>query len=337
MYVIEVCMNVKKILVIKFSALGDLVHSSVIPVAIKEQYPEVKIHYLTTKNNARLLENCACVDKILTYDGNFIECLRNIFQEGYDVVFCLNYTMRCYLFSFFSFAKKVVFRKNEYNSLVENYFYTAKSIFKNIDLPARLFLDNTDSVVVEAVKQKIKDYPRPYIVINPGKYNNNPRQGRIWNIKNWAELAKELLSSFGGTVFVNGSMSERDYHIQLSDDRIVVLSGLLKLKESCAMLSMADLVISGDSGPVHIASAYNVKTLSLLGSTSPDKIKPYGDNGFYVEPDTECKYCWKKKCKYTQSRYEYAPCIESITVEKVMKKIRECCLLKNEAPILSKE
>ena len=89
------------------------------------------------------------------------------------------------------------------------------------------------------------------------------------------------------------------------------------------MLSQADLMISGDTGPIHIASAFGVKTLALLGSTSPDKIKPYGENGFYISSKHNCKYCWKKKCPYLKENETYTPCMEALSVEEVFTEVQK--------------
>ena len=94
-------------------------------------------------------------------------------------------------------------------------------------------------------------------------------------------------------------------------------------------------IISGDSGPIHIASAYNIPTIQLLGSTSPDKIKPYGENGYFIEPKTECKYCWKKKCPHLKKGDLYAPCIESIQVEDILEKIDELDLLEKDSKLFA--
>ena len=72
-----------------------------------------------------------------------------------------------------------------------------------------------------------------------------------------------------------------------------------------------------------MASAHNIKTLALLGSTSPDKIKPYGQNGYYISADTDCKYCWQKKCKHLTNGEKYTPCMEKITTDMVINKVRE--------------
>ena len=321
-------MTSKKILIVKFSALGDITFSTVIPMVIKKCNPDVQIHYLTSEVNKSILENCTYIDKILTPQEPFSNFILQLFKERYDVVFCLNYTIRCFMYSLLSLPKRIIFKSNKGVSWVENYFYTAKSLFKDVVLPDRLYLQNSDINVENNLEQKLNNYKRPFVVINPGKLNGNARQGRIWDINNWISLKSRILAKYGGTVLVNGSLSERDYHLPLEGENTIVLSGKLSIKEMCAMLSMSDLVISGDSGPVHIASAYNIKTLSLLGSTSPDKIKPYGKNGYYISPNSSCKFCWRKKCKFLKDRYAYAPCINSITVDEVMEKISKHGLIK---------
>ena len=320
-------MKIKKILIIRFNAIGDVVHTTVIPYAIKQKHPECSIHYLTSPGNAIMLQNCNYIDKIIAFNDDTKQTIKDIRQEKYDIVISLNYTLKSYYLTFLSGAKKIAFRSYKGTSWVENYFHTAKKVYKDLELPPRLYMENYNRVAIEKVTNKLNQYPKPHIMINPGRYEGNARQGRIWHIDKWKTLSEKLLQTYGGTIFVNGSAKERDYHATLEDKGIVLLSGEFSLQETCIVLSMADLMISGDSGPLHIASAYNVKTLAILGSTSPQKIKPYGGNGYYVEPNIECKYCWKKKCKHTTSQKDYTPCIESITPDDVMEKIKKHGLL----------
>ena len=316
----------KKILVIRFCAIGDVVMSSIIPSAIKQKHPECEIHFLTNKVIAGMLKNCPHIDKIIPFEGGIIKTVIELFKERYDAILCLNYTLKGYLISFLSFPKKIIFKTFKGISWVENYFNTAKKVFSDLERPERLYLINKNKKTEQKIFDKLKNYKRPYILINPGKLVNQPREGRVWNIEKWKKLSGNLLNIYGGTIFVNGSLAERDYHLALADNNVIVLSGLNNLKETCALISHCDLIISGDSGPVHIASAYNKKTISILGSTSPDKIKPYGKNGYCVEPKTNCRYCWKKKCKFLK-KDGYAPCIESIEAEDVLNLIEEKNLL----------
>lgn len=316
----------KKILIIRFCAIGDVVMSTIIPFAIKQKYPEYEIHFLTNKEISGMLKNCPHVDKVISFNGDIVKTVIELFKERYDAILCLSYTLKSYLVSFLSFPKRVIFKSFKGVSWVENYFNTAKKLFPDLKLPDRLYLINKNKKTEQKVLDKLKNYKKPFILINPGRLSNQPREGRVWNIKKWKKLSDELLKTYGGTIFVNGSMTERDYHLTLADDNVVVLSGLNNLKETCALISYCDLIISGDSGPIHIASAYNKKTVAVLGSTSPDKIKPYGKNSFIVEPKTNCRYCWKKKCKFLKTD-GYSPCIESIEVKDVLNLIEEKNLL----------
>ena len=326
-------MNSKKILIIRFHAIGDVAMSTIIPYAIKSKYDSCEIHYLTSSLNAKFLKNCSYIDKIIPFDGDIIKTLCELFKQRYDCIMSLNYTLKSYIFTFLSFPKKIIFKSFKGDSWVENYFYTAKKIFKDINLPNRLYLSNKDSLCENRILKEIEKYPKPYILFNPGRYENQIRQGRVWNIEKWKELSEKILKEYGGTIFVNGNMKERDYHLQLSNNRVIVFSGLFSIEDSCVLISSCDLVITGDSGPCHIASAYNKKTIAILGSTSPDKIKPYGENGYYIEPANNCRYCWKKKCKYLKNNSGYAPCTESITPDMVMKKISDYDLLDKDAYI----
>lgn len=319
----------KKILIIKFSAIGDAVHSTIIPSSIKIAHPDWEIHYLTSSYCAKILKNCPYIDKVLIYKNSIIKTAIELFEQKYDILICLNNTIKSFVLSFLSFPKQKAFKSKKGISWVENYFYSAKKIVKDIVLPDRLYLQNDRNTEI-SISEKLNKFKKPIIVLNPGKYVNQTRQGRVWNILKWKELSEKIIKKYGGTVLVSGSKDEREYHLPLKGENIIVLSGLFNLEESCAVISLADLVISGDSGPIHIASGYNVKTLALLGSTSPDKIKPFGQNGYYIEPRINCRYCWKKKCRFLKGKTGYSPCIESICADMVMDKIKNCNLLEEK-------
>lgn len=317
----------KKILIFKLFAIGDIVLSTVIPYSIKLKHPDCEIHYLTSSYGVQLFSNVPYVDKIIVFNSDIKELIKEIRKQNYDAVVFLNHTSYIYKFALSLFPIKSIFKSIKGKSWVENYFYTAKKIYNDVELPERLYLSNENCFEKFPDLNKINEYPKPYILLNPGRYQNQTRVGRIWNIEKYKELSKRLLDTYGGTVFVSGSEDERDYHMQLSGEGVVVLSGMYSLEETCALISLCDLVISGDSGPCHIASAYDKKTLAILGSTSPDKIKPYGKNGYYVGPASKCRYCWKRRCKYMEGNTGYTPCMESITVDMVMQKIKENNLL----------
>lgn len=313
-------MGSKKILLIKFGAIGDLVHSTIITQAIKEKHPDFEIHYLTKSNYVSLLENCPSIDKVLSFDNKIKTTANKLRKEKYDLIIALSYTLKIFLLTLLSIPKKFVFRGYKGTSWVENYFYTAKKAIKDLELPDRLVFEN-NSELNRKISNELNQYPRPHIIVNPGRDKNNARDGRIWNISKWKVLIENLHKKYGGTVFITGTKDEISFHKPLENDFTIILSGKYNLQESCEVLALADIVISVDSGPIHIASAYNVPTFAILGSTSPDKIKPYGKNGYFIGPKTDCKYCWKKKCPKLKQGEIFTPCIESIEPNDVLNEI----------------
>ena len=319
--------NKKKILVIRLGAIGDVVHTTIIAKAIKEKYPEYKVHYLTQSDVAPVLINHPYIDKVIIWEKKYrksfryvTDIIKGLFSERYDVIFSLTNSIRNFYLSLLAFPKKIVTVKKHKGLWVEAYFNSAKKAFPELEIPKSLSL-GTDNKDLETVSKLLSDHPKPHVMIIPGGGTDKNRQGRIWNINKWAELSDSITKRYGGTVFVVGSKSERQYHEVLARENTVITSGNYSLSESSALLSKSDLVISGDTGTLHIASAHGVPSIAILGSTSPDKIKPYGDNGFYIEPSFHCKYCWEKKCKHLKNNEKYTPCIESITSETVLNKI----------------
>ena len=321
--------DIKKILIIRLGAIGDAVFTTIMPYAIKLKHPDCEIHYVLQKEVVGLLGSNPYIDKIYTWDRQagkklgYIHKMAKVFaEEKYDVIFNLNNTLKTFLLSFLSFPKKTVPKKQYGKSWVEDFFLTAKSVFADIEQPDRLYL-GVNEKSENTAEDVLRNYPRPYFVFTPAGAANKNRVGRMWSLENWKKLSDMVLDNFGGTVFVCGNSTETEEHSKLGREGVIILSGKYTLEETGAILSKADLVVSGDTGPLHIASAYDVKTLALLGSTSPDKIKPYGKNGYWVSSDFECKYCWKKKCKFLDEKGGVTPCMQTLDAGTVLGKIKE--------------
>lgn len=323
----------KKILVIRLGAIGDVVHTTIIPKSIKLKHPDYEIHYLTENRIVPLIENNPYIDKVyslnasLKRDNSYIfKTGLMLFNERYDIVINLTNALRNYILAYMAMPKRIVSRVNTKGSWVEDYFYTAKKVIKDIEIADSLTLRVNEDADTK-IKSFLEPYPKPYTVFVPAGKNDKTRQGRIWDIKQWDRLASDILNKYGGTIFVCGGKKEKEYQSVLANERVILTSGDFSLAESTALLSHSDLVISGDTGPVHIASALDINTLTLLGSTSPDKIKPYGPKGHYVSAADGCRFCWKKKCKHLTKDQVYTPCMEKITPDMIMEEISRYNLL----------
>ena len=322
--------NEKKILILRFGALGDIVHTTVIARAIKNKYPDCHLTYCVENCYKEIIQNTFYIDEIIPYDEklrkNFSYNLNfalNLRRQKFDIIFNLTNALRNILISLIAHPEKIINHKKDRNfHVVENFFETAKKGVDNLELPKNLEV-GIGNEILNKIKCKISNYPRPYFVFSPAGSNDKARQGRIWNKDYWIALGNKLVREYGGTVFITGAPDEAEFHKTIAKNikNSVLYSGKLSISESMCLYSLADLVISGDTGPLHLASALNVKTIGIFGSTDIKNVRPWGEKGFYVCPDdTVCRFCWNKKCKFPTDKY--TPCMESIKPEKVMKLIR---------------
>lgn len=323
-----------KILIIRLGAIGDVVHSTIIPQAIKEKHPECEIHFLTLDYIAPLLKSHKGISKVIPFKSNkganFFYLLKlglNLRKEKYGIIMPLSNTTTTVFLQFIINSKKIIKRNKNRIHAVDAFYNTAIDLFEDLEKPKNLDLGVNEKAKNKIV-EKIKSYPRPYITISPGGAHDNIRQGRIWVDSYWTEFGNKVLEKFGGTVFIAGSKGEREEHKKfLKIKNSVLFSGELSLDESAALFSLTDLFISGDSGPLHMASALNINTLGIIGSTSPIPCAPYGEKGHYIAPSNDCKHCQQKICIHLKDDEKFTPCMYSITPDMVLDFIEDKKLL----------
>ena len=326
--------NLKKVLIIKLGAIGDVIHSTMLAQSIKRADPDCIVHFMTSDFITPLLENNPDIDKVIWFTGHrrndypylIFKGLSLMFQR-YDAVFPLSNSIRNYIMMFFMFPKNIIRRNKHRVHAVDSFYNTAVDNFGEIEKPKSLRI-----FVKEELKNKIqeqfKDYPRPWIIFSPGGANDLDRQGRIWDDEYWKDLGNSIINEYGGTIFVCGSNKETELHKQYSEIKnSVLLTGKMELIESSALYSLSDLFISGDSGPLHIASALDIKVLAILGSVPKDTVRPYCIQSYTAEPNIECKGCGQKTCKLLNEGERITPCMKSIHPNDILKIIKDNNLL----------
>jgi lipopolysaccharide heptosyltransferase II len=116
-----------------------------------------------------------------------------------------------------------------------------------------------------------------------------------------------------------------------SEDRILVdqflgnglcdcldLVGQLSIRKTAAILSQCDLLVSGDTGPLHLATSVGTKVIGLFGAADPKRTGPIGSGNIVIQPDLPCVPCRKRHCKNGKRQ-----CMEAIEPEEVASKIFE--------------
>jgi ADP-heptose:LPS heptosyltransferase len=108
--------------------------------------------------------------------------------------------------------------------------------------------------------------------------------------------------------------------VQSSGGKAISMAGRTSLKELIELMRNARLVISNDSGPMHIAAGFNVPVFAIFGPTSPVRTGPYGKGHTIIKSDLECAPCFRKQCSDLR-------CMKGITVEHVYERIRKSIII----------
>jgi heptosyltransferase-2 len=314
--------KIKKILILRFGAIGDVVHSTGLFRGIKRKHPDVSIHYVTFKTPAENIKNDPELDKVWIAEGKSYkqlhELAKQLREERFDAFLNLQPGIRTRIFSLMScIPKTITYRKTFKLHAVENFWLPGKVLFPDIELDGRLYL-HIDPLVKEKVTT-ILDKKGLVIAFNMGV--SATRQGRRWSQDYWSELAKGFFDRHKGCkIVLTGSSEDAEFSevlLGISPD-VISFCGKLSVEENTALLSLCNLVISGDTGPLHIATAVGTPAIGLYGAAPISRTGPYGENCTALKSDRACAPCNRRKCKYIKENEVYTPCMLDISPDMVL-------------------
>ena len=340
-----------KILIIRLSAIGDIVHSLPTAYAIRQKYPNAQIDWLVEERFYSLVKLNPYIDNVVILPRQkWSELLKNDFLEGVKSIWKFIKKMRkrkydisldlqgLFKSSFAGFLFKPNLRMGPSDGReLSQLFYQAK-----IDTPAKTChrvekylhfagaLDvKTDEVnyglkITPVIKSRVSrlfemekiNIDKKIIILNP--FTN-------WKSKNWFldryfELANKLIE-LGYYVIFTGSEEEKGSinNFETIDSKAFCnLAGKTSLEELVEIYRRADLYIGGDTGPTHIAAAVGLKVVALMGPTSPETNGPYGKGHTVIQDNSlKCIRCWDKQCSRNMQ------CMKSISVDQVLRIARK--------------
>jgi lipopolysaccharide heptosyltransferase I len=329
----------KKILIIKPSSLGDIVHSLPFLNAVKNTFPFAEIHWVIAKGFEGLLENHPMVKRLWIINKDRWKSLKRIKEtaiefkslfkeleyESYDVVIDLQGLLRSGILTYATRSPvRVGFKEAREGSrlfytykikggreihAVDRYLKIASAIgceTENISFPMPLIKESEN---IKKLKENIVDYA----VLVPGAR---------WKTKRWlpANFGK-LASILDIKTIIVGSAGDAEIAKGIefcSGGKALSIAGGTNIKELISIIRGARCVISNDSGPMHIAAAFGIPVVAIFGPTNPVRTGPYGRNHIIVKSDIECAPCYKKNCNSIK-------CMNDVSVEKVYEAVMSIC------------
>ncbi|MBA2705599.1 MAG: lipopolysaccharide heptosyltransferase II [Blastocatellia bacterium] len=158
---------------------------------------------------------------------------------------------------------------------------------------------------------------RPVIALCPGSINSRAKR---WPAESYAVLADRCIDTLRAQILLVGSKEELEVSRQVADrmhNKPIVLTGQTDIAEVVAVLSIADLLITNDTGPAHIAAALGRPTLVIFGPTNPLTTRPFSPFAEIIRHPPDCAPCMLRDCPIDHR------CMTAITPDDVFARARE--------------
>lgn len=304
----------EKILIVKPSSLGDIVHSLPFLNSLSKCFPEAEIHWVVAKGFEGLLEGNPVLKKIWVINksewrkirktqatiSELDRLVKGLRAERYDCVIDLQGLFRS---GFIAKAARSPVRIGFADAREGSaFFYTHKVMSSRdihaVDLYLKIAADlgcAADDIryplpPVENIRLNLP-FQGDYAVMAPGSRNKS----KIWPVERYGKLSS-LLPLKTVVVGSGGDAGTADEVVRLSAGRAVSLAGRTDLKELIAVIRGSRFMVCNDTGPMHIAAALNIPVFAIFGPTNPVRTGPYGSGHTVIRKEIPCSPCYRKTC-----------------------------------------
>lgn len=356
--------NYKSILVIKFFGIGSILLTSPTLMHIKKAYPSAKITLFTLSSNRQVCDMLPSIDSIICLDisnilrflSTFIAGLKSIKQNKFDVVidleFLTNFSAMVTLLvtllvkpkETVGFNSPIRWRNNVYHSTVS--FDHSRHITKVFSKIANCLGVNDFKLSFNNERAALfnnadKDYLNKLVIandylkncdyficinINSGSLSLNRR----WPKEHFVKVVKELIKKSNIAIFLIGGMEDVGYVSQFMSEfystaQIVNICGKTSINQLIGLFSESNLLITNDSGPLHIAQVIGLPTVSFFGPETPLLYGPIDNIHHVFYEDYFCSPClniYNSKLSHCKDNV----CLRSISPESVLKVVKEAYL-----------
>lgn len=346
--------RVKKILIIRLSAIGDTIHTLPMANALKRNFPDTQIHWIVEDKASFFVKQAKNIDKvfiiprkewkneknIFKISNNFSKLMEQLRREKYDIAIDTQQLFKSGLILGLCGAKRKIsmsiarefsqFFANEIiktpHKLFDSDYHITKRYQEFLE-----YLDIDDKQITFDLKdfsQSALEYAqgllcetdknKPTIIFAPATTWNN----KHWSITHWQSLFNHFAPK--SNIVFTGTQKDTILVEQItknSQEKFINLTGKTNLEQLAQVIKLSDLVISPDSGTAHIAWATEKPaTITIFTATAKNRTGPIGAKNFSFAPELQCGPCSRRKCK-NKSNPEI--CTKELTPQIIIDKIEE--------------
>lgn len=323
----------RRVCLIKPSALGDVIHALPVLGTLRERWPSARFSWVINRGLVGLVEGHPALDEVIPFDrtragfgprgmavtSRFFFDLR---RRGFDVAIDLQGLFRSGLMTFATAAPVRIGRADAREGA--SVFYThqvaseaSHAVDRLLDIAFALGADRSQPRFELAIRDDdrmwaqsaLAGLPRPLLVLNPGARWLTKR----WPPAHFAEVARRAVARFGAGVVIVGAAEDRPLAAAIRRELeplglpIRDLTGQTSLMGLAAVMARADLVLSNDTGPLHLAVASGARVIAIFTCTDPARTGPYGPGSQVVRTGVWCAASCVRRCDRMECMTELSP------------------------------
>jgi lipopolysaccharide heptosyltransferase II len=323
--------EIMRILFLRHDRIGDMVLSTAALRALKRAHPEARITVLASKRNYEIIQNNPHIDEKLVYSGLcwFIKEMRgrtfdlaidSFYTYEFKQAFVAYMSRAKYRIGFEEAGREIFFDvkgpglypiKHFVDHLLELVAYLGADVS---GCKPELFLSSKEiRWAADFLSDKGINTNKLTVAIHPGAYYKS----NMWPSDRFALVAKKITNELQTNVIAFGGHGEEailDKIKQRCRDDVFIVSNI-SIRQLMAILSRCNLFIGNNSGPLHIAAALGLPTVSTIGPPLVPLWLPYGKNHIVLRKDLDCSPCNRDVCKDHR-------CMKLITVDEVFEAVK---------------
>jgi len=344
----------KRILVIRLDLIGDLVLSLSVVRTLKRAYPDAEIDLLAVPSSAKVAISDPDLAQVITYDPNVwrrpkaliqpknwreaITVVRRLRSRHYDIAVSVFGDWAAILAVLSGAKRRVGFGRESYPGFmtdnvpgqhwakrdhqheVDYCLELAKAAGATItkdDRVPQLYVDEQARTEVEQLLLNEGILPNTPLIVCHVSSNNG--QSKRWPIPYWATLIDRLVRENVAQVAFSGAPDDLPLIESVTrrmHEHSVNLAGKTSLTQLAALMQRADLLVTGDSGPMHIATAVGTPLIAIHGPTDPAESGPVSPYATILRSDIWCSPCYRAK-NTADCRFFTTQCMKNITPNQV--------------------
>lgn len=337
--------SIQKVLIIKMSALGDIIHALPVAAALGETYPHLELSWIVEAPLAPLLIGNPYLKEVIVLpkyrgrDLRSIRCLRDagrhlraVRHREFDLTLDLQGLTKSATVAYASGAKlrfgyhwlrevaPMVERPIPHLPgslhIVDQYLDVARFLGAHVERPHfPFYVPETDKAAVEAMLCAEGIGPEtPFVALNPA----SAKAIKQWGSERYAALSDALYQEHGlPSVLLTADMAVAAEVIAAAQRPPISLAGRTNLKQLAYVLQRSTVHVCGDTGSGHLAAAFGRPVVSIIGPTDPERVCPYGQRANTLSRREKCG----RACDWHHCEFPHPHCLDAISVPEVAAKV----------------